>query len=249
MKVIRSLLWLLYQPYKWLFFIPFFFVNTLVFGIIAFLTAWLVDQYWGSYFGGVIWSRLNASLVPMIVKVEGRKNIKRGISYIVMPNHQSAFDIFLIYGWLGIDLKWVMKKELRKFPGLGFGADKVGHIFLDRSNSRAAVKSLEIARKRIVNGTCVVIFPEGTRSNDGIPIKFRRGGFKLALDLQLPVLPVTLINTRHVLPNNSLNLFPGRVKMVIHPPIEISDYSETDMQELITKTREKICSVLPEIPA
>lgn len=247
MKILRSLLWILYQPYKWLFYIPFLFINTFVFGIIAVLVSSLINQYWGSYWGGVVWSKVNAFFVPMFVKVEGRENIKKGTSYIVLSNHQSGYDIFLVYGWLGVDLKWVMKKELRKFPGLGFGADKVGHVFLDRSNSRAAVKSLEVARKKLVDGTSVVIFPEGTRSNDGVPLRFRRGGFKLAIDLDLPILPVSIINTRKILPNNSLNLFPGKVKMIIHPAIEINAFDENNMQDLIVITRQQICSVLPEV--
>ena len=109
--------------------------------ILALVFSILFNARVGSYVGGVLWSRLNASLVPMLVKVTGRENIEKGTSYIVLTNHQSAYDIFLVYGWLGIDLKWVMKKELRKVPGLGFGSEKVGHIFLDRSNSRAAPDS------------------------------------------------------------------------------------------------------------
>ena len=113
----------------------------------------------------------------------------------------------------------VMKKELRKVPGVGFGSKKVGHIFLDRSNKRAAVESLEIAKKKLINGTCVVIFPEGTRSNDGVLLPFKRGAFKLAIELGLPILPVSLINTRKIMPNKTMDIFPGKVEMVIHPGI------------------------------
>jgi len=183
----------------------------------------------------------------MLVSVEGKENIDPTTSYIIVSNHQSALDIFLVYGWLGIDIKWVMKKELRKIPGIGFGSAKVGHIFLDRSNKRAAVESLAIAKRKLVNGTSVVIFPEGTRSDSGIPGNFKRGAFKLAIDLNLPVLPVSLINTRNVLPNNTMNIRPGKVKMVIHEPIGISKFSDENMAELISRTREQICSELPEV--
>jgi 1-acyl-sn-glycerol-3-phosphate acyltransferase len=147
---------------------------------------------------------------------------------------------------MGIDIKWVMKKELRKIPGIGFGSAKVGHIFLDRSNKRAAIESLVIAKKKLVNGTSVVMFPEGTRSDTGVPGNFKRGAFKLAFDLSLPILPVSLINTRKVLPNNTLNLFPGKVKMIIHKPIDIRNFNEAKMPELIAQTRDTICSELPE---
>lgn len=247
MGFLRKVLVLLYQPYKWIFYIPFFFINTIFFGLLAVLLSTLINERVGGYYGGVIWSRFNSILIPMLVSVEGRENISPGTSYIIISNHQSAFDIFLVYGWMGIDIKWVMKKELKKIPGIGFGSAKVGHIFLDRSNKRASIESLAIAKKKLVNGTSVVIFPEGTRSNSGIPRVFKRGAFKLALDLNLPVLPVTLINTRKILPNNTMNIIPGKVKMVIHKPIDIRNFNKTNMSELIKQTRNQICSALPEM--
>jgi 1-acyl-sn-glycerol-3-phosphate acyltransferase len=238
----RKLLYIVYQPYKWLFFIPFLALNTVLFGIIAVLVSWLVNQRIGSYFGGVVWSRLNAILTPMLVKVEGRDHIDDKTSYVVISNHQSLYDIFLIYGWLGIDIKWVMKKELGKIPGIGFGSRKVGHIFLDRSNSRVALESLNEAKKKLVNGTSVVIFPEGTRSKDGQTGNFKKGAFKLALDLNLPVLPVTIIGTRKILPTGTINLLPGRVRMIIHNPIDINQYNEESMQDLMLAARKIIAS-------
>lgn len=243
--MLRKLLFIVYQPYKWLFYLPFLFLNTLIFAILAVITSLIFGHRIGSYIGGVLWSRLNSLLVPMVVNVKGRENIKKKTSYIVLTNHQSAYDIFLIYGWIGIDIKWIMKKELKKVPGLGFGSKAVGHIFLDRSNSRSALESLNEARKRLVNGTSVVFFPEGTRSKTGNPGVFKRGAFKLALDLGLPILPITLIDTRKILPAGSMNILPGRVKMIIHEPIEISSYDEHSMQELIERTREIICNPLP----
>lgn len=242
----RKILHIVYQPYKWLIFIPFLAINTLLFGIIAVVVSSLVNQRIGSYFGGVVWSRLNVFLTPVLVTVKGKENIVSNTSYIVIPNHQSYYDIFLIYGWLGLDIKWVMKKELEKIPGLGFGSKKVGHIFIDRSNTKAAMDSLHAARQKLVNGTSVVIFPEGTRSRTGQLIPFKRGGFKLALELNLPILPVTVINTRRVLPPDSLDLMPGRVQMIIHPPIDISGYEENNMPELMKEVRSVIESALPK---
>jgi 1-acyl-sn-glycerol-3-phosphate acyltransferase len=241
----RKILYIIYQPYKWLFFIPFLAINTLLFSIIAVIVSSLINQRIGSYFGGVIWSRLNAFFTPMFVSVKGKENISPNTSYVIVSNHQSAYDIFLIYGWLGLDIKWVMKKELAKIPGVGFGSKKVGHIFIDRSNSKSAMESLHAARQKLVNGTSVVIFPEGTRSRTGQLIPFKRGAFKLAIELKLPVLPVTLINTRKILPADSMNLLPGKAKMIIHPPLDISEYNENNMPELTQKVRDIIESALP----
>jgi 1-acyl-sn-glycerol-3-phosphate acyltransferase len=237
---LKNIISILYKPYEWLIYYPFFFLNTIIFGILAVIFSLLFNARIGSYIGGVIWSRINALMVPMIPRVKGRSNIVKNQSYIVISNHQSHFDVFLIYGWIGLDIKFVMKTELKKIPGLGIGSEKVGHIFLDRSNSRAAVESLAIAKKRLVNGTSVVFFPEGTRSLTGKMGSFKRGGFKLAIELGLPILPVTVKNTRSVLPANSLNLNPAFVELVIHKPVCIEGYAEENMGELIQKVKDII---------
>jgi len=233
---------IIYQPYKWLFYFPFIAINTVLFGIVAVIVSSLINQRIGSYFGGVIWSRLNAMLVPMMVDVIGKDNIEKGRSYVIVSNHQSLYDIFLVYGWLGIDIKWVMKKELAKIPGVGFGSKKVGHIFLDRSNSRVALETLNEAKKKLVNGTSVVIFPEGTRSKTGEIGDFKRGAFKLALDLGLPILPVTITGTKDILPTGTFNLLPGKVNLFIHKPVNINNYSEDSIRNLISDTRTIIAS-------
>lgn len=243
--MMKRLGFILYQPYKWLVFFPLLFINTLFFGVMAFVISTLVNQRVGSYIGGVIWSRVNSFLTPMLVSVNGKENIDPKQSYVVVSNHQSVYDIFLIYGWLGIDIKWMMKKELRKIPGVGFGSEKVGHIFIDRSNSKKALESINEAKKKLVNGTSVVIFPEGTRSQTGELGPFKRGAFKIAYDLNLPILPITVVNTKNIMPANSINILPGRVKMVIHEPIQLNHFSEKEPDRMIEEVRLRISSALP----
>jgi len=235
----RKVLYILYQPYKWLFFFPFLFINTIFFGIVAVLVSSLVNQRVGSYWGGVVWSRLNSWLTPMFVKVIGRENVDSTKSYIIVSNHLSYYDIFLVYGWLGIDIKWLMKKELKKLPGIGFGSKKVGHIFIDRSNAKKAFESLNEAKRRLVDGTSVVIFPEGTRSKDGELGEFKRGAFKIAFDLGLPILPITIKGTNRILPANSIDLFPGSASLTIHKPIDINLYASNELERLVNDVRLK----------
>jgi 1-acyl-sn-glycerol-3-phosphate acyltransferase len=180
----------------------------------------------------------------MQVKVSGRQLIDNKQSYVIISNHQSLYDIFLIYGWLGVDIKWVMKKELAKIPGIGFGSKKVGHIFLDRSNSRVALESLNEAKRKLINGTSVVIFPEGTRSQTGQLGPFKKGAFKLALDLGLPILPVTISGTRNILPTGTVDLMPGKATMLIHKPIEIKNQTEESLKDLLIVARDIIAAPL-----
>jgi 1-acyl-sn-glycerol-3-phosphate acyltransferase len=243
--MLRTLASILYQPYKILILLPLGFLITLLFGVLAVLFSVLFNQHTGSYIGGALWSRVIAFMTPMFVNVEGSENIDKNQSYIITPNHQSMYDIFALYGWIGIDIKWIMKKELRKIPGVGFGSEKVGHIFLDRSNQRAAVKSLEEAKQKLKGGTSVVIFPEGTRGNGKQLLPFKRGAFKLALELGLPLLPVTILGTSKILAGKSkFDIKPGKAQLIIHEPIDVSAYSEKHIKELMERLKNTLESRL-----
>ena len=84
-------------------------------------------------------------MTPVRVTVEGAENADPLKTYVVVCNHQSQYDIMLVYGWLKLDLKWVLKKELRKIPGVGIGCEKAGHIYVDRSNPEMARKAVRDA--------------------------------------------------------------------------------------------------------
>lgn len=232
----------LYQPYKYIVFIPLFAVSSLFFSFMAASFSILVNPRVGSFWGAA-WAKVTGYLTPMFVKVHGRENIDTKQSYVIVANHQSGYDIFVLYGWLGIDFKWIMKKELRKAPGIGYASHKVGHIFLDRSSPRAAIESINEAKRKLVNGTSVVIFPEGTRSGSNDIGCFKKGAFKIAFELELPILPVTLVDTYKIY-NKGLNLLPGSVEMHIHKPIDTSQYMDAH-DKLRELTRETIASVLP----
>lgn len=238
----KKILVFLYQFYKWLFLFPFFVINSILFGILAVILSLLINEKVGSYIGGVTWAKLNCILTPVFIKVEGRDHIQKGQSYVIIVNHQSAYDILVIYARLGVDFKWVMKKEIKKIPGVGFGSQAVGHIFIDRSSSKAAISTINAAKSKIKNGTSVVIFPEGTRSRTHEMLPFKKGAFWFAFDLNLPILPVTINGTRKIMPSGSLNLLPGKAEIIIHQPIDINAFDTKDMTELIAETRGIIAS-------
>jgi len=236
---------ILYLPYKWLFFIPFLGISTCIFGTLAIIFAYLVSPRFGSIVGGSFWARVNSFFTPMIVEVTGRENIDKKQSYVIVSNHQSHYDIFVLYGWIGVDFKWVMKASLRKVPFLGPSCAKLDHIFIDRSDSKLAVASINRAKEKIVNGTSVIFFPEGTRSSTGELTPFKKGAFRFAMDLNIPILPITITGTRNILPKGNMNLFPGKAKMVIHPPVAIEGYKEKNVQMLMDKIKTIIQSSLP----
>lgn len=206
----------------------------------------LVDDRLANRTTGVWWSRFSSFITPMRVTVTGRENIARGQSYIVVSNHQSQFDIFVLFGWLGIDLKWVIKKELLRFPVFAYAARHGGNIIIDRSNASEAYKSLETARQKLTDGTSLIILPEGTRSRSGELGEFKKGAFWLAQHVDLPILPVTITGTRDILPPDSFDVYPGRAVMRIHAPIDIHAYNEDSLDRLIYDVREVIRKGLGE---
>ncbi len=233
-----------YQIYKWLIFIPVFAVATIVFSLGAWLLAAIFSPKTGSL-SGAMWAKTVCLFTPMKVKVLGRENIRKGQSYVIAVNHQSAFDIFALYGHIGIDFRWIMKKELRHAFGIGPASAKVGHIFIDRSSPKAAYESIKEAKDKLQNGTSVVIFPEGTRSGSNTVRRFKSGAFKLAEDLQLPILPVTIKDTHKIYRGGMFNVRPGRVEMFIHPEIDTSKYAD-DMRKLMEVTRDAIVEPIKE---
>ena len=234
-----KLLFYPYQLYKTFIFYPLLGLSTAVFGSAAVILGIFAGSLVGSFMG-VLWARFNSYITPMFVQVIGAERIDKRQSYVVVANHQSQYDIFVIYGWLPIDFKWVMKIELRQVPFLGYACYKLGHVYIDRSNSKVALQSINAAKERIQGGTSIMFFPEGTRSNDGQLINFKKGAFKLAVDMKLPVLPVTIVNTRMILPNNSTALFPGRAKLVIHEAIDIKDYDNDSLEALMAQAKKSI---------
>jgi len=242
----KKILFWPYQLYEWLILMPLVGILTLIFGTFAAVSASLVNPHFASRVFGVTWARLLGWLTPIAVTVEDKQNVNRKRSYVVVSNHQSLYDIVVIYGWLELDLKWVLKQELRKVPGIGIGCEKAGHIFIDRKNPRLASEAITEALDRLGEGIGIMMFPEGTRSQDGKLMPFKKGAFRLAIEQGLPVLPVTLLGTRDILPANTLKAFPGRARMVIHPAIETDGIDLAHTGELMNAAKKAISSALPE---
>jgi 1-acyl-sn-glycerol-3-phosphate acyltransferase len=240
----RKILHILYQPYKWLIFAPYLVLSTLFFGFSAVLLSFILNPRIVSLLCGAFWSRLNGYMTPIFVSVFGKENINKNKSFVIVSNHQSQYDIFVLYGWLGVDFKWVMKQELRNVPALGVACEKVGHIFIDRSNPESAINSINDAKKKITNGTSVIFFAEGTRSKNGKMSHFKKGAFKLALDLELPILPITINGTKNILPSNTMDLFPGKASITIHKPVDITGYNDGNINILIEKVKTTIESCI-----
>lgn len=179
-------------------------------------------SFW-SYYPGKIWSIAMIRLLFLPVHVEGREHMDPKQSYVIIPNHQGAFDIFLVYGFLNRHFKWMLKAELRKMPFIGKACESAGFIFVDQKGGPKKMKEThDRARQVLQGGVSLVVFPEGARSWDGRMRKFKRGAFQLADELQLPLLPITINGSFEVLPRskgyaNFVKWHP--LSLIIHPAI------------------------------
>ena len=191
----------------------------------------------------VFWSRSVLWLLLIPIKVTGRENVNPKQSYVFVANHQSFLDVFAVYGWLPNNFKWLMKKEIRKVPFVGTACAVAGHIFVDRSNPRAALQSMDHIKKELVDGISTVIFPEGTRTKTGEMGRFKQGAFKIAMDMGLPVVPLSLNGFFKAMPSGQAFANPrARVSLHIGKPIDISQFN--DINEAMEYLREQIASGL-----
>lgn len=236
-KIFYNFIYPLYLPFWTIFLIA----NTTVLGFIVISMSFipcLDPNNFAGYKIGKFWAWLNLGLAGTRVKVIGKEKIDRNRSYIVMSNHQSHFDVWALIKCLPLSLRWVMKIELRKIPVFGIGCEKLGQIYVDRSNSEKARESLEAARVKIDAGASVMFFPEGTRSADGKIQEFKKGGFVMALETDTPILPITVNGGRFVLPKGRpLAMKPGRIQIIIHDPVEVKGLKYDDREKLLNKIK------------
>ncbi len=187
-----------------------------------------------SYYPGMIWSKLVCTIALCPIKVKGRKLIDKKKSYVFIANHQGAFDIFLVYGYLGQPIKWIMKQSLRKIPLVGKACESAGFIFVDNSSPKAAAKTIEKAKERLKNGASVFLFPEGSRTENGELGTFKKGAYQMALDLKLPIVPVSINGSYDVMSKNTFLITPHAMELIIHKPIETEHLSPENIREAAT---------------
>ena len=186
------------------------------------------------------WARSILAVSRIKVTVKGLSNIDSIKSCIYMPNHQSNFDIPVLLGHLNVQFRWLAKVELFKIPIFGYAMKRAGYISIDRSNRKSAFKSLKRAAKIIREGVSVLIFPEGTRNKESNIGQFKKGGFVLAVDSGVPIVPVIIHGTRAIMPTKKLLIRPKDVILEIKKPIETRDYTRKTKEDLMEKVRQTI---------
>lgn len=191
----------------------------------------------------VLWGRMGLFLAGVRIEVIGA-DLLPDRTVIFMPNHQSQFDIPALFAGVPVPFRWMAKKELFRIPFLGMAMRRSGYIPVDREDRKGSLRGLSEAAERIASGASVVIFPEGTRSPDGNLLPFKKGGFLIALQSKVPVVPVTLQGGDRIMPKGNISFRPGTIRLQFHPPIETEGLRIADRGALMLQVEEAIRSGL-----
>ncbi len=186
------------------------------------------------------WSRMILATVRIRVQVEGVEHIDPSRPAIYAANHLSGVDIPVLYGFLPLPFRILAKKELFRYPFLGWYLRRSGQIPIVYGDPHASLRSLNRASDSLRKGTPLVVFPEGGRSKSGRLQPFMGGAFYVAIRAQAPVVPVTIVGTYERLPINSFHVLPGPVEMIIGEPIPTAGLRMRDMEKLAERVRRMI---------
>jgi 1-acyl-sn-glycerol-3-phosphate acyltransferase len=210
-------------PFHWwrtvFFLIPAISVYTIVLGAVSVVSSIVDRRGYTAHRCARAWSWLILKTTGVRVTVEGLERVKAGTTYIFVSNHQSIYDIPVIFASLPFQLRIIAKESLARFPVLGWHLRRGGHLFVDRQHpDREGI--LKRWRALVSEGLSLIIFAEGTRSWDGRVARFKAGSFLLAMEAGLPVVPVAVIGTRAVMPKGRLRTEPADVTVIVHDAIQ-----------------------------
>jgi 1-acyl-sn-glycerol-3-phosphate acyltransferase len=240
----------LIPPYHWwrtvFFLIPAISLYTIVLGTLSLASAVVdlviarVNPRWRrgrvAHWYARAWSFLILRTTGVRVTVRQRAPLEPEGSYIFASNHQSIYDIPIVFASLPRQLRIIAKASLGKFPFLGWHLKWTGHLLVDRERPGPGI--LKKMSRLVNDGASLIVFPEGTRSRDGVVAPFKGGLFLLAIDADMPIVPVSVAHSRHVMLKGRLMTCPGDVTLTIHEPIPTRDLQRSDARALAERVRD-----------
>jgi 1-acyl-sn-glycerol-3-phosphate acyltransferase len=218
-------------PYHWwrtvFFLIPAISVYTIVLGTLSIGSSLFESRGYFAHWCARTWSRLILATTGVEVDVDGLDRLTPGRTYVFVSNHQSIYDIPILFWSLPFQLRIIAKESLGRFPFLGWHLRRTGHMLVDRRRPDR-VRIFAWAERLTAQGLSLIVFPEGTRSRDGQVGRFKGGSFLLALQAGLPIVPLSVVGSRHIMLKGRLATYPGRVRLVVHDPIDTTGLADAD---------------------
>ena len=213
----------IFSIYQWFVLFPLIFVMTIIIGSIIIINSYTKRSKLLNHSLASWWSKLILFFSFIKLNKIGVENIEEKRSYVIVANHLSAFDIFIVYSCIKSDFIVIIKREIRKIPFFGFLCDRFGHIYIDRSGGKKALASFNRGKKEVKEGRSILFFPEGTRSKNGKIGNFKIGAFRMAVETELSILPITISGTEAILKPGCLRIKPGTVEVKVHKEIKVEN--------------------------
>ena len=216
--------------------IPAITLYTIVLGTLSLTSSLFQKTGYFAHWCARTWSRLILATTGVRVQLAGLERLEPGRTYVFVANHQSIYDIPILFWSLPYQLRIIAKESLGHVPFLGWHLRRTGHMLVDRGR-RSQTRVFDWASRLTANGLSLIVFPEGTRSRDGRVAEFKGGSFFLALEAGLSIVPISVIGSRHVMLKGRLATYPGHVRLVIHDPIDTSGMSRKDARDVAERVR------------
>jgi 1-acyl-sn-glycerol-3-phosphate acyltransferase len=218
------------------FLIPAIAVYTIVLGTLSILSSLFDPAGSFAHWCARSWSRLILRTTGVRVQATGLERLESGRTYVFVANHQSIYDIPILFWSLPYQLRIIAKESLGRIPFLGWHLRRSGHMLVDRRHPEPT-KIFKWASRLASHGLSLIVFPEGTRSRDGRVGRFKGGSFYLALEAGLPVVPISVVGSRHVMLKGRVTTYPGDVRLVVHEPIDTRGLAGSDAKEFGERVR------------
>lgn len=186
------------------------------------------------------WSWLIVKTSGVKIAVEGLEKLDSSRSYIFAANHQSIYDIPILFTSLPCQLRILSKESIGRIPFMGWHLQRTGHVLVDRERPGASV--VKKMARLVAAGHSLIVFPEGTRSTDGSVAPFKGGSFLIALQSQLPVVPISVVGSRHVMFRGEVTVRPRHVTVIVHDPVETAGLPRGAARQLTETVRAKVAS-------
>jgi 1-acyl-sn-glycerol-3-phosphate acyltransferase len=233
-------------PFHWwrtvFFLIPLISIYTIVLGTLSLASSVVDHRGHFAHRCARWWAQLILRTTGVHVHASGIERVRNEASCVFASNHQSIYDIPIVFATITRDLRIVAKASLGHFPFLGWHLRLAGHVLVDRDRPGAGV--VKRLQRLVADGASVIVFPEGTRSIDGQVGRFKGGLFLMAIETRLPIVPVTIEGSRHVMRKGRLMVCPGEVSLTVHDPIPTTGLSRDDARALAERVRAVVTGVI-----
>jgi 1-acyl-sn-glycerol-3-phosphate acyltransferase len=220
-------------------------VYTIVLGTLSLVSSVFDKRGYFAHWCARTWARLILLTTGVSVRVEGLDRVRPGGSYVFVSNHQSHFDTAVLFATLPHQLRIIAKDSLGSFPFLGWHLRRTGHILVDRRRPNPTA-ILGWAERLLTQGLSLMVYPEGTRSEDGVVQRFKPGSFLIALQSGLPIVPLSIVGTRQIMRKGELTARPGIVRLVLHEPIATEGLTGTDPRTFGERVRQIVAPTVEE---